>query len=547
MAAESATSARESCRADGVLDAALMTAGKPGGQSAPVGHRAVGEIGADHPGQAPRAGLGGLGAAIGGRMLVGILGESAQHAKQVGRGREQLVHQRHPPAGERRLARQRHHRRAGQPDIDELARGEPVPVGHGLGAPDDRRRAGQMSVVVLPRSTSTPSPSRRAASVAVASQFADATSSATTDSGGRRSRAHRPRPRAPDRPGGCKGLEQHRDAGAAIGEQVDELAGHGHPDRANRLHGRRGLGERCLQPVEPAPERAGKSGRPRPLAVRRRLRRLEMGAAEIEAGDQLGHRIVSPARASKPELCGGPSMAAFELIPVIDLIGGVVVHARAGDRDHYRPLEGSLIATRPEPTAVVEGLLGLFPFPALYIADLDAIRKRGDNTRRSSHCATAFRPCACGSTQALPASAPAAASWVRTSAISCLAARARPTCGCSTASAPIPGWSSRSTSRASGALGAEALFRDPARWPPRVIAMTLARVGSGGGPDLDRLRTLRALSPATRLYAAGGVRGADDIRALIALGCAGVLVASALHDGRLGRGELTALLGPGAS
>jgi phosphoribosylformimino-5-aminoimidazole carboxamide ribotide isomerase len=240
-------------------------------------------------------------------------------------------------------------------------------------------------------------------------------------------------------------------------------------------------------------------------------------------------------------------MAAFELIPVIDLMGGVVVHARAGDRDHYRPLEGSLIATRPEPTAVVEGLLGLFPFPALYIADLDAIRKRGDNT---------------SAILALRHRFPTLRLWVD--------AGFAGECSCRRFLGAdfgnlVLGSESQSDLRlldrfgddprlvlsldfqGERALGAEALFRDPARWPSRVIAMTLARVGSGGGPDLDRLRTLRALSPATRLYAAGGVRGTDDIRALIALGCAGVLVASALHDGRLGRGELTALLEPGVS
>ena len=37
--------------------------------------------------------------------------------------------------------------------------------------------------------------------------------------------------------------------------------------------------------------------------------------------------------------------------------------------------------------------------------------------------------------------------------------------------------------------------------------MTLARVGAGGGPDLERLRALRAVAPGKRLYAAGGVRG----------------------------------------
>ena len=46
--------------------------------------------------------------------------------------------------------------------------------------------------------------------------------------------------------------------------------------------------------------------------------------------------------------------------------------------------------------------------------------------------------------------------------------------------------------------------------------MTLARVGSGGGPDLDRLRALRRMAPGKRLYAAGGVRGADDLHDLAA-------------------------------
>ncbi len=87
-------------------------------------------------------------------------------------------------------------------------------------------------------------------------------------------------------------------------------------------------------------------------------------------------------------------------------------------------------------------------------------------------------------------------------------------------------------------LGAAALFESPERWPERVIAMTLARVGTGGGPDLDRLRALRQLAPSKLIYAAGGVRGADDLRELAGLGCAGVLLASALHDGRLGRAEL---------
>jgi len=89
-------------------------------------------------------------------------------------------------------------------------------------------------------------------------------------------------------------------------------------------------------------------------------------------------------------------------------------------------------------------------------------------------------------------------------------------------------------------LGPADLLRDAARWPDDVVAMTLARVGAGAGPDLARLAQLRRLNPACRLYAAGGVRHAADLAALAAAGMAGVLLASALHDGALSRAELAA-------
>ena len=53
------------------------------------------------------------------------------------------------------------------------------------------------------------------------------------------------------------------------------------------------------------------------------------------------------------------------------------------------------------------------------------------------------------------------------------------------------------------------------------------------GPDLDRLRAIRAAAPDRAIYAAGGVRGAADLKALRRDGIAGALVATSLHDGRL--------------
>jgi phosphoribosyl isomerase A len=89
--------------------------------------------------------------------------------------------------------------------------------------------------------------------------------------------------------------------------------------------------------------------------------------------------------------------------------------------------------------------------------------------------------------------------------------------------------------------GPQDILVDPSAWPARVIAMTLARVGSGAGPDVERLIGIARIAPGRRIYAAGGVRDAADLAALAHAGIAGALVATALHDGRLGRAEIAAI------
>ena len=68
----------------------------------------------------------------------------------------------------------------------------------------------------------------------------------------------------------------------------------------------------------------------------------------------------------------------MEIIPVIDVRHGAAVRARGGDRARYRPLETPL-APSADPVAVARGLLSLYPFRTLYVADLDGIEGRGAN------------------------------------------------------------------------------------------------------------------------------------------------------------------------
>ena len=79
-------------------------------------------------------------------------------------------------------------------------------------------------------------------------------------------------------------------------------------------------------------------------------------------------------------------------------------------------------------------------------------------------------------------------------------------------------------------LGDMELLEDPALLPQRIIIMSLQRVGSDSGPDLERINSLSEKLRGKQLYAAGGVRNADDLRLLSAHGVHGALIASALHN-----------------
>ncbi len=230
-------------------------------------------------------------------------------------------------------------------------------------------------------------------------------------------------------------------------------------------------------------------------------------------------------------MSGSASATRTEVVPVLDLRGGVVVRARAGDRDNYAPIVTPL-SESPAPAAVARGLLSAWPARRLYVADLDAIM---DGT-----------PPDLGSLRAIAAACPGVELWVDAGfateagvAAFLAAGLGRPVLGSESQAdaALVRRIGARAVlsldSRDGVTMGAAELHEDPSSWPPEVIVMTLSRVGSGAGPDLAGLRALKARAPQVAFYAAGGLRGPEDLPALEAAGAAGVLVASAIHDGRL--------------
>lgn len=222
----------------------------------------------------------------------------------------------------------------------------------------------------------------------------------------------------------------------------------------------------------------------------------------------------------------------MDVIPVIDIKDGQVVHAQGGRRDSYRPIRTPLCATSL-PADVTGGLLRLFRFRNLYIADLDAIEGRGAND---------------AAIDAIAEAAPGVELWVDNGIADAAAARAW--LGRHKHSLVIGSESQDGTDTVAALRGEHrvllsldfrgdvfqgpvALLDDPTIWPARIIVMTLANVGAAAGPDTARVAGIVARAQGQKIYGAGGVRNGSDLRLLSQAGAFGVLVATALHSGAL--------------
>jgi uncharacterized protein related to proFAR isomerase len=232
------------------------------------------------------------------------------------------------------------------------------------------------------------------------------------------------------------------------------------------------------------------------------------------------------------------------VIPVIDVQHGVAVRAAEGRRADYRPLQTPL-AEGSDPVAIARGFLSLFAFPLLYVADLDGIEGRGRNAHLPGELAAAM---------------PDVRLWIDDGSspqeiVTRLTSMPDVT--------PVVGTESIKSDEDVKALrtlpadryvlsldfcddrftGPADIFADAAHWPDRIIVMTLARVGSGAGPDFERIAEIAAKAGGRSVYAAGGVRDPADIQALGEAGAAGVLIASALHAKKIAAGDLEAIAG----
>ncbi len=247
---------------------------------------------------------------------------------------------------------------------------------------------------------------------------------------------------------------------------------------------------------------------------------------------------------------------SFSIIPVLDIKGGVAVHAIAGLRDSYQPLK-TILHQGSRPIDVARSYRDRLGLSTLYLADLDAIAGQPPNTRlydalldegldlwldaglRDREQAEGLCQ-RCGVSLVIglesiqgPEEAVAILDRLGPDRVIFSVDQSQ---GLLLTASP-DAWTARTAIEMADALQALGFTR--------LLFLDLARVGTGRGTGTDvllqQLRPLLGDGP-RQLFVGGGVSGLADLQHLKAEGASGVLVGSVLHDGRVRRSELATLM-----
>jgi phosphoribosylformimino-5-aminoimidazole carboxamide ribotide isomerase len=237
----------------------------------------------------------------------------------------------------------------------------------------------------------------------------------------------------------------------------------------------------------------------------------------------------------------------LKVIPVIDILNGIVVHAVRGKRQEYQSLQSSL-CNSVEPLEVAEAFKAL-GFIELYIADLDAVACGSVNFQVFKRIAketglklmvdagvfnleTAEKLLDCGVSKVIIGTETLQSKIFVGEAVRFFGSERV------IVSLDLKGDKVLVKSEFAGCKSpVYFLRRFKEMGVSRIIVLDLARVGSNEGVNVDFLKKVLETAPMD-VYVGGGVRSIKDLVELKNLGVSGVLVATALHSGKISIEEL---------
>ena len=248
----------------------------------------------------------------------------------------------------------------------------------------------------------------------------------------------------------------------------------------------------------------------------------------------------------------------MRIIPVLDLKGGVVVRGVGGRRDDYRPIRSQL-ASDPSPASVAQAFHDA-GFDEMYIADLDSLAGQTPDFASLQAIAPYQRRLWIDAGLKSASELQALRTFLQPFRVEC-----RPILALESLDHPHAIGNILDTSDVENAVFSLDLKdgvpqSNTAAWRamsiPEIVAAVVAQgiqtlilldlsfVGESYGVGVIELcQQIRRTYSSLTLVSGGGVRSLDDVAALHQAGCDAVLVASALHDGRLTTNAVRSLLG----
>jgi phosphoribosylformimino-5-aminoimidazole carboxamide ribotide isomerase len=213
----------------------------------------------------------------------------------------------------------------------------------------------------------------------------------------------------------------------------------------------------------------------------------------------------------------------MDLILAMDLLGGLVVQGKSGNRSSYMPLTWGLA-----PSADPVAYLGFMHPKYLYIADLDSIEGRGSDAALIRSCASLVERCYLDRGVKTPED------LVRIEGVINVI-------GTETAGTDLAAYRDhflsldiRDGKVVPGGENPDQLLRYAGDLGfLGCILLQISSVGTGHGvEDRETLEYYRSLFPGTLLYG-GGVHGPPDLQRLGDAGFDGAIVATAVHRGTI--------------
>lgn len=238
----------------------------------------------------------------------------------------------------------------------------------------------------------------------------------------------------------------------------------------------------------------------------------------------------------------------MRIVPVMDLLDGKIVHAQAGEREKYEPIESS-IAESADPFSVASAFQD-FGFSELYIADLNAISSNGNNLRVVDNLTSEFsmEVMIDGGFRTAEETKPylkrgASKIVLATESLKNLK-EAKKACKYDqpvVASIDMQDGEIIAKNPQMRFHFSKAVQEFSETGISEILILNLDRVGTGKGPAVKIIEEALEWTDLP-LLVGGGIRNVKDVHRLKEVGASGVLIATALHDGTIKVEELVPLL-----